>query len=58
MMRYFFVITCHNVFNMWSNTTLFLPLSPRDVKGGQPWESKVQGLVQIMPLVYYKILSM
>ena len=28
----FFVITCHNVFNMWPKTTLLLPVWPRDAK--------------------------
>ena len=28
----FFVITCHNVFNMWPKTTLLLPVWPRDAQ--------------------------
>ena len=28
----FFVITCHNAFNMWPKTTLLLPVWPRDAK--------------------------
>ena len=28
----FFVITCHNVFNVWPKTTLLLPVWPRDAK--------------------------
>ena len=28
----FFVIMCHNVFNVWPKTTLLLPVWPRDAK--------------------------
>ena len=31
-LRDFFVITCHNVFNVWPKTTLLLPVWPRDLK--------------------------
>ena len=31
-MRLFFVITCHNVLNVWPKTTLLLPVWPRDAK--------------------------
>ena len=31
MMRFFFMIMCHNVFNVWPKTTL-LPVWPRDAK--------------------------
>ena len=35
----FFVITCHNVFNMWPKTTL-LPVWPRDAKRLDTHDSK------------------
>ena len=28
----FFVIMCHNVFNVWLKTTLLLPMWPRDAE--------------------------
>ena len=31
-MSFFFLITCCNVFNVWPETTLLLPLWPRDAK--------------------------
>ena len=39
----FFVITCHNVFNVWPKTTLFLPLWPRDSKRSDTPRSTVLG---------------
>ena len=31
-MRYFCVITCHNIFNVWPETILLLPVWPRDAE--------------------------
>ena len=32
----FFVITCHNVLNVWPKTTLLLPVQPRDTQSWTP----------------------
>ena len=40
----FFVITCHNVFNVWPKTTL-LPVSPRDTQRLDTLESPRMVLV-------------